>query len=353
MAFYHYLNSYVREDLSRLTKAEKAAEGILGPAKAKWIAEGLLRLRQQIRDSELGKRQEKNLVIGSWNIRACDEGTPRRDESYHYIAEIIDHFDICALQEVKDDLKPLWRLKEMLGPNWNFFVTDPTAGNLGNRERLAFFWNENKVLFRNLVGEVVLAQNDLIDGERQFARTPFLASFQSGWFKFTLASVHIIFGGSRRLDKAQRAAEVKKLAEICAKRAKKDDQFYAMIGDMNIETTDDDIMAGLTKNGLEAPAFGGTNLKLNRAFDQIAFTTKPRKARMVGHGVVDWRHSVYRPEDADIYRPIAEADRDKPYRNWTRSYENSFMSFEMSDHLPIWVEVETDYSDDYLRRFTK
>ena len=24
----------------------------------------------------------------------------------------------------------------------------------------------------------------------------------------------------------------------------------------------------------------------------------------------------------------------------------------MSDHLPIWIELEVDYSDDYLRRFT-
>ena len=39
--------------------------------------------------------------------------------------------------------------------------------------------------------------------------------------------------------------------------------------------------------------------------------------------------------------------------DWDDAYERFFMSFEMSDHLPIWVEIETDYSDNYLEQFTK
>ena len=60
--------------------------------KAAWISQRLIDLRQTIRASDLGNRRDDNLVIGSWNIRAFDEGAPRRDESFHYIAEIIDHF---------------------------------------------------------------------------------------------------------------------------------------------------------------------------------------------------------------------------------------------------------------------
>ena len=39
------------------------------------------------------------------------------------------------------------------------------------------------------------------------------------------------------------------------------------------------------------------------------------------------------------------------YANWDRSYKG-WTTYEMSDHLPIWIELEVDYSDDYLRRFT-
>jgi small GTP-binding protein len=163
MAFYHDLKRYDAD-------------------KARWIAERLLALRTELRASDLGRRQAGTLVIGSWNIRAFDDGTPRRDESYHYIAEIIDKFDICAVQEVKTDLDPLRRLVRLLGPNWDWFVTDVTEGDPGNTERQAFLYNTDVVRFRNLVGELVLPADDLVAGE-QIARTPYFASFQAGWFR--------------------------------------------------------------------------------------------------------------------------------------------------------------------------
>lgn len=336
MAFYHWLNRYKIDDND--------------PAKSKWIAERLLKLRQDLRQSPLGQRKAENLVIGSWNIRAFDEGRPRRDESYHYIAEIIDKFDICAVQEVKGDLAPVEKLQRLLGPNWSYFVTDVTEGGLGNKERQAFFYNTNKVLFRNLVGELVLPADQLLNGE-QIARTPFFASFQAGWFRFTLMSVHIIFGGSSDADKAKRAAELGALAEKVAERAEKESEVYILIGDMNIERPTDQIMARLTSNGLTVPHFGTTNLGGTKFYDQIAFTGEDVKTNLVQSGSFDWRSAVYREDDKEHYRPIAEAARGAPYADWDQSYEQHFASFEMSDHLPIWVEIKTDYSDAYLRRF--
>lgn len=319
---------------------------------AAWISERLINLRQTIRASELGRRQDDNLVIGSWNIRAFDEGAPRRDESFHYIAEIIDHFDICAVQEVKKDLNPLKRLKGLLGPNWDYFVTDVTEGGKGNGERQAFLFNKNKVRFRNLVGEIVLGPDSLIDGQ-QIARTPFFASFQAGWFRFTLCSVHIIFGK----DKSKRTKEISALAERIVKRAKDEDEVYVLIGDMNIEKRGDSIFKGLSDHGLEVPVFGPTNLGGNKHYDQIAFTSEDIKTNFVASGVIDWRGDVFGDRDKDHYEEIIQTQRvaggKDPYGNWESSYQNHFASFEMSDHLPIWIEIKTDYSDAYLGRFTQ
>ena len=320
--------------------------------KAAWISERLISLRQTIRTSKLGQRSHDNLVIGSWNIRAFDEGAPRRDESFHYIAEIIDHFDICAVQEVKKDLAPLERLTRLLGPNWDYFVTDVTEGRKGNGERQAFLFNKNKVRFRNLVGEIVLGPDALIDG-KQIARTPFFASFQAGWFRFTLCSVHIIFGD----DKTRRTKEISALAERIVERAKDEDEVYVLIGDMNIEKRGDDIFKGLSDHGLEVPVFGPTNLGGTKHYDQIAFTSEGRKTHFVDNGTIDWRSDVYGPRDKDHYEEIVQAARaadpeKEPYSNWESSYQNHFASFEMSDHLPIWIEIKTDYSDAYLGQFT-
>lgn len=319
-------------------------------AEARWIAGRLLDLRAALAAGPLGRRRHGDLVIGSWNLRAFDEGRPRRDESFHYIAEIIDHFDICAVQEVKEDLAPLRRLASLLGPNWSWFVTDVTEGAPGNRERIAFLYDTDAVGFRNLVGEIVLPRDRLLDGE-QIARTPFFAAFEAHWFRFTLVGVHILFAGSSAVDKARRAAELAAIAGIVAERALREDEVYVLIGDMNIERRDDEIMAALLGAGFEVPDLGPTNLGGTKFYDQIAYTRTPPKTELIAHGAVDWRAAVYRPEDAGRYRPIAETARGAPYADWGRSYEAHFASFEMSDHLPVWVEIRADYSDDYLRRF--
>ena len=92
MPFYHDLKNYNADDHY--------------PDKQSWIASRLLALRHDLKETILDQRRPNSLIIGSWNIRAFDDGIPRLDESYHYLAEIIAAFDICAIQEVKSDLGP-------------------------------------------------------------------------------------------------------------------------------------------------------------------------------------------------------------------------------------------------------
>ncbi len=362
MAFYHDLNTYKDDSYY--------------PNKQAWIAARLLTLRHDLHETIKKDRLPNSLIIGSWNIRAFDDGMPRMDESYHYIAEIIDSFDICAIQEVKTNLAPLRRLLELLGPNWDFFVSDVSTHKGGNNERMAFVYNTNRVFFRNLIGEIVLSREDLIAGE-QIARSPFFASFQAGWFKFSLCSTHVLFGN----DLGLRAAEIKVIADTLVKRAKSEDQVHIFLGDMNIEKEDDEVMQALKDSKMTVPDFGPTNMGGNRWFDQMAFTEKGkagRKTRLLRHGKFDWRHAVFGPhprvgvpelsveDKADgkgrlsskailkHYKKKVEKSRKAygkaPYADWSKSYKN-WTTFEMSDHLPIWMELEIDYSDDYLRRY--
>lgn len=362
MAFYQDLKQY-KNDLSY-------------PNKQDWIASRLLTLRHDLKASISDNRKSNSLIIGTWNIRAFDGGMPRLDESYHYIAEIIDHFDICAIQEVKSELWPLKRLVKLLGPNWDYFVSDVSSHEGGNTERQAFLYNKNKVFFRNLIGEIVLAKEDLINGN-QVARSPFFASFQAGWFKFSLCSAHILFGDDLNL----RAKEIKSISKALVARSKKEDQVHIFLGDMNVERKDGVVMKALQDSGLTVPEFGPTNMKGDMWFDQIAFTVKgkaTRKTRLLRHGKFDWRHAVFGPhpsEDAvsftdsekklgmsrldlkanlDHYEAkvnaMRKAYKKDPYKDFSKSYR-TWTTHEMSDHLPIWIELETDYSDDYLRKY--
>ena len=323
MAFYHPIKYYPQDQQH-------------------WIAQHILDLRSCLNDQIRKKRSPGSLIIGSWNIRAFDGGVARENESFHYIAEVIDHFDICAVQEVKENLDPLKRLLNLLGPHWDYFVSDITTGSSGNFERMAFLYNTNKITFRNIIGEIVLDNKTLVAGN-QIARTPFFAAFQAGWFKFTLCSSHITFG-----ENDLRVKEIDAISKLLAKRAKKDGEVYVFLGDMNIDDPDNSTMQALKKNKMYVPLFGETNLAGGKHFDQITFTSENVKTDYLRHGVFDWRCAVFKPEDIDRYKKIAEDKRGKPYKKWNMTTYRTWTTQEMSDHFPIWVELKTDYSDKYL-----
>src|SRR6476619_8035694 len=101
------------------------------------------------------------------------------------ITEVISRFDVVAIQEVKRDVTALRRNLDMLGRDWRVIVSDVTEGGAGNAERLAFLYNEKRVQPSGLVGEIVLPIKPA-SVEKQFARTPYVASFKAGTTEFIL-----------------------------------------------------------------------------------------------------------------------------------------------------------------------
>jgi hypothetical protein len=104
------------------------------------------------------KNATETLLLATWNLQAFDGGeTDRRtDESYWYIAEIVSHFDLIAIQEVGANLGALEKLKYRLGGTWNYVVSDVTQGKAGNKERLAFLFDRRKIRFSGVAGEIVV-----------------------------------------------------------------------------------------------------------------------------------------------------------------------------------------------------
>ena len=97
-------------------------------------AEGILRLKSQLATLN-ARKTERNLLIASWNIVALGAGDYREGEALYYLAEILSHFDLIAIQEQRADLSDLNKICRILGPNWQYIVTDPMGGKKGNDER--------------------------------------------------------------------------------------------------------------------------------------------------------------------------------------------------------------------------
>lgn len=234
-------------------------ERLFTPAERNWTSRRLLDLRAHIASPPPKgvprRTKDASLIIGTWNIRDFDNNKfrhgPRRRESLHCIAEILPVFDICALQEVNEDLKPLKDVIRLMGPGWDFIAANVTTGASGNRERMVFVYDSRKVRFRNIAGEIVLPKHALLPGEQQFARTPFLVSFQYGWFKFSLCTVHIYFGEESRGSEGyqRRVQETEYLAREMAGHAERENENYIPLGDFNIKNPMDETMQALTKAG--------------------------------------------------------------------------------------------------------
>ena len=183
------------------------------------------------------------LLLATWNIKEFGggESDKRTDESYWYIAEIISHFDLIAIQEVGGDLGALNKVAARLGATWNYVVTDVTFGTAGNQERLAFLFDRRKIRFSGVAGEVVIPPEEdehgnTITPANQLARTPNIVGFEAGWFRFMLSTVHIIWGKGVE-EHPQRVAEIEALAKFLKERSEDkaaSSQNLILLGDFNI-----------------------------------------------------------------------------------------------------------------------
>lgn len=194
----------------------------------------------------------------------------------------------------------------------------------------------------------------LDDSFKQFARTPYIVSFQTGWMKIDLATVHIYFGDNEEPPLlAQRRREIERLTEALGKRAAAEMKqnpgnpvLTAVLGDFNILSAEHETMQALEANGFEVPpeirSIPGSNVDKSKAYDQIAFWEPRRnrgyvKVEVRGAGVFDFFEHVYRLDERATYQPERT---EGSYKTW-RTYK-------MSDHLPMWIELTRDFSDAYI-----
>jgi hypothetical protein len=57
-------------------------------------------------------------VVASWNLKELGHTTQRLSEACFYMVEIIAHFDLVVIQEIKSSVKDLEILLWFLGDDW-------------------------------------------------------------------------------------------------------------------------------------------------------------------------------------------------------------------------------------------
>lgn len=273
-----------------------------------------------------GRRVDETILIATWNIQQFSNR--HSDRALQYMADIVERFDIIALQEVKTDLRGLSRLQHMLPGNYKILVSDPT----GNAERFAFLYDKRTVIPTGLVCEIGFNVTAATHQGFQLHRMPYCASFRAGRFDFVVASAHIFYGKTKK-EREARETEIKALVDFVAKRAKTErgkvfDRDFFVVGDMNIEERDDPFFMALKSKGFKTPKALDdlkTNFERTKTFDKIAWV--PRKS-------FSFRERI-RTEDGEIggvnVVPFGEV-----------LFKDGNAKKAISDHLPLWASFEVN-----------
>jgi endonuclease/exonuclease/phosphatase family metal-dependent hydrolase len=292
-----------------------------------------------------GKQLDRNLLIGTWNLREfggvtpkwlSEKGdTPQRDMfSIRAIAEVVSRFDVMAIQEVQENIEALRMLIRALGHHWGLILTDAVKSQAGDRERLAFVFDARRVRPSGLACELVVPDEQLAQGvapdalKQQFAKTPYGVAFRSESQTFILVTLHIKFGAAG--DPAARRPELKAIAkwmrDWADDTADELNQNLMCLGDFNIDRKDDENFKAFTSEGLTVPdkLMGlprtlPTTSNKPTFFDQIAWFTEDGRAKLTldysgEAGTFKWDDFLF-------------TDLDRTAK-----------SFRISDHYPLWCE---------------
>lgn len=301
---------------------------------SKDIAQGLLTLKSRIEAAGIpSSKLDESFNLATWNIREFGK-KPRTQAAIHYIAEVLGQFDLIGLVELRDDLRDLRRVLDVLGPYWHAVYSDAALDAGGNRERVAYLYDKRQIAFNGMASAAFARrtqQGTEWVPDFNWWRPPYVASFKSGSFDFVLVSTHIRWGDSE----AGREPELTALAQWVAdkqalfskdKRAF-DDQDLFVMGDFNIPSTRSALFKAITSTGLKVPTALakqdlGSNLKKDKRYDQILHLPHYPENFTNKGGVLDFY--------AGDHKPLFPALTKEAF------------TFQMSDHLPLWIQVNTD-----------
>jgi len=338
-------------------------------------AERLLALRQKLKSEITDRAGRNSLLIATWNLRDFDSNRlghgPRLREAHYYIAEIISAFDLIALQEISRNMEAFEDVLAILGPGWDYIATDTVEGKTGAEGRMAFLFRQSKVMFRRIAGEMVLPGGQAVaprggladprrTGELTFARSPFLAAFQSGGFKFNLCALHFSYEGRKAADLERHLAQIDAIARFLRERCDREREEYILLGDFGAGAPSDLVAQVLQRHGFDLPE-GLTKrraqLAAGRTYDQIAFRIAEDRMELAGCGAFRYFDAVFRDNDEDFaaYRELMLEDKANDLWNGGPRdyYAKQWRTWQMSDHLPLWVELKVDFSDHYLYAIRK
>ena len=300
---------------------------------------GLKVIRKRIKTANIPpSKLDESINIATWNIRHW--GAKKRKKcSLHYIAEVFNQFDLIAVIELRKNISELKYVLKLLGGYWDVVFSDYTKDRGGNSERIAYIFDTRAIQFTGLAAQTdgprkKNRQTGVYEPKFSWWREPYMASFKAGKFDFVVLSVHIQWGTLKGREEELR--QLAKWVKVYLKDEYRVDRDIILMGDFNIDSYSSNLYKAISKYGLQSPksllrSEFGSNLAKNKRYDQILHHPKQTGSVFTNKGgVVDFYN--------DDHKKIL------PYKNMDK---DSF-TYELSDHLPLWVQLNIDTQEEEL-----
>jgi len=252
------------------------------------------------------ERQGGTIRVASFNIQVFGEKKLAKPRVQNLLAEIVRHFDIVAIQEIRSKQEIMPRFMDAVNATGRHydFVVGPRLGRSTSKEQYAFVYDTASIEIDRNALYTVADPDDLLH------REPLV-----GWFRvrgpppdqaftFSLVDIHT--------DPDETKQELDALADVF--RAVRDDgrgeDDVILLGDLNV---DDHHLGRLGQLSQIHWAISGvaTNTRGNKLYDNIIFSDVATSEYMGRWGVFDMVR--------EFNLTIDEA-------------------LEISDHMPVWAE---------------
>ena len=212
-------------------------------------------------------------------------------------------------------MKRVQRILSESGAEYGYIISDP-VGRAGSphKERYAFLY------YKGLVSVVRDGElyPDAADGEDDFIRDPYWASFRAGRFDFSVIAVHVIWGDRV----AERRAEVMELAEVYkyVQKANGTEEDVLLVGDFNRNPNDADAYSRI----MAIPS-------MTRLFDL------PQKSHIRDSSLYD--NIFFQTDYVTEYLGSSGIDK---FDETDFGNDDQAANLSVSDHRPIWAVFRID-----------
>ena len=257
--------------------------------------------------------------IAAFNIQVFGRAKRQKEDVMAVLTKIVREFDIVLVQEIRDSSEQtapyfLQRINEMEGPKYNH-IRSERLGRTTSKEAYAYFYNSETMKFIQGSDYIYNDVNDV------FEREPYIASFKSGNFDFTLVGVHT------KPDDAYYEISNLTLVVSSIQEVRPNEKDIIVMGDLNADGKyfdEDDISSPfrasefywLITNNMD------TMTKTDYTYDRIVLLNTT-----LNHEYVAGAARVF-------------------YFDQEYGIDNATFVGEISDHYPVFAEYEINLVDD-------